>query len=69
MNVFEIPCFLYYWIGYSKLDRKNIFKDSKNNYGTRKIKIGLFKLKYIVLRRKISKNYRARKNSRDELFI
>ena len=34
---------------------KNIFKDSRNNYGTRKIKIELSKLKYIVSRRKISR--------------
>ena len=34
---------------------KNIFKDSRNNYGTRKIKFELSKLKYIVSRRKISR--------------
>ena len=34
---------------------KNIFKDSRNNYGTRKIKIELSKLKYIVSRRKIGR--------------
>ena len=33
---------------------KNIFKDSRNNYGTRKIKFELSKLKYIVSRRKIN---------------
>ena len=34
---------------------KKIFKDSRNNYETRKIKIELSKLKYIVSRRKISR--------------
>ena len=34
---------------------KKIFKDSRNNYGTRKIKIELSRLKYIVSRRKISR--------------
>ncbi|MCP1226253.1 IS3 family transposase [Sebaldella sp. S0638] len=35
-------------------NNKKIFKDNRNNYGTRKIKIELSKLKYIVSRRKIS---------------
>lgn len=34
---------------------KKIFKDSRNNYGTRKIKFELFKLNYVVSRRKISR--------------
>lgn len=34
---------------------KEIFKDSRNNYGTRKIKFELFKLKHVVSRRKISR--------------
>lgn len=34
---------------------KKIFKDSRNNYGTKKIKFELSKLKHIVSRRKISR--------------
>ena len=34
---------------------KKIFKDSRNNYGTRKIKIEFSRLKYIVSRRKINR--------------
>ena len=41
----------------SKLENTviSIFKESRNNYGTRKIKIELAKIAYIVSRRKISK--------------
>ena len=41
----------------SKLENAviSIFKESRNNYGTRKIKIELAKIAYIVSRRKISK--------------
>lgn len=37
---------------------KNIFKSSRNNYGTRKIKFELSKLKYIVSSKRNIKNIR-----------
>ena len=60
--VLQIPRSTYYYESQAKEEKDeitpkviDIFKASRNNYGTRKIKVELKKLGYIVSRRKLGR--------------